>query len=471
MAYRTELFMKHKFDPTILRSYDIRGQIGATLNTNDAFAIGAGFGHHIKSSSEGRIAVGRDGRLSSPDLSAALIDGLKRAGCHVYDIGLGPTPMLYFADRHLNSDGAIQVTGSHNPPDYNGFKMVRNHQSYFGEDIQNLGKACALGLTLEGAGTSEQVSVFDDYIDRLRQNIDFGDFSVVWDAGNGAAGPAVDALVSGISGTHKTLFTDVDGRFPNHHPNPTDPNTLNFLKEQVQAASADCGIGFDGDGDRIGVIDKTGRQVSGDLLTAFLSLDILERQNGADILFDVKSSSTALDIVRRAGGKPHLWRTGHSHMKKRLKELGSPLAGEMSGHIFIADDFYGFDDALYVACRFLSRLVHMRQEENKSLTDFLDQLPPSFTTPECHIHCPDNEKFTVVEQLSQKVSAMMPAEQINLIDGVRVTTASGWCLIRASNTEPALVVRAQGENQAALDETIEFLSSQLKAAGISWDGP
>ena len=463
--------MKHKFDPTILRSYDIRGQIGATLNTNDAFAIGAGFGHHIKSSSEGRIAVGRDGRLSSPDLSAALIDGLKRAGCHVYDIGLGPTPMLYFADRHLNSDGAIQVTGSHNPPDYNGFKMVRNHQSYFGEDIQNLGKACALGLSLEGAGTSEQVSVFDDYIDRLRQNIDFGDFSVVWDAGNGAAGPAVDALVTGISGTHKTLFTDVDGRFPNHHPNPTDPKTLNFLKEQVQAASADCGIGFDGDGDRIGVIDKTGRQVSGDLLTAFLSLDILERQNGADILFDVKSSSTALDIVRRAGGKPHLWRTGHSHMKKRLKELESPLAGEMSGHIFIADDFYGFDDALYVACRFLSRLVHMRQEENKSLTDFLDQLPPSFTTPECHIHCPDNEKFTVVEQLSQKVSAMMPAEQINLIDGVRVTTASGWCLIRASNTEPALVVRAQGENQAALDETIEFLSSQLKAAGISWDGP
>ena len=228
--------MKHKFEPTILRSYDIRGQFGKTLHTDDAFAIGAGFGHHIKSSSEGRIAVGRDGRLSSPDLSAALIDGLKRAGCHVYDIGLGPTPMLYFADIHLNSDGAIQVTGSHNPPDYNGFKMVRNHQSYFGEDIQNLGKACALGLSLEGAGTSEQVSVFDNYIDRLRQNIDFGDFSVVWDAGNGAAGPAVDALVTGISGTHKTLFTDVDGRFPNHHPNPTDPKTLNFLNEQVHSA-------------------------------------------------------------------------------------------------------------------------------------------------------------------------------------------------------------------------------------------
>ena len=463
--------MKHKFDPTILRSYDIRGQFGKTLNTDDAFAIGAGFGDQIKKFSAGHIAVGRDGRLSSPVLAAALIDGLKRAGCHVYDIGIGPTPMLYFADRHLNCDGAIQVTGSHNPPDYNGFKIVRDHQSYFGEDIQNLGESCALGLPLVGAGTSEQVSVFESYIDRLRKNIDFGDFSVVWDAGNGAAGPAVDALVTGISGTHKTLFTDVDGRFPNHHPNPVDPDTLKLLNEQVHSAGAECGIGFDGDGDRIGVIDKTGRQVSGDLLTAFLSLDILDRHKGAEVLFDVKSSSTALDIVRQAGGKPHLWRTGHSHMKKRLKELGAPLAGEMSGHIFIADDFYGFDDALYVACRFLSRLAHMKQKENESLTDFLDRLPPSFTTPECHIHCPDNEKFTVVERLSQQISGVMPAEQINLIDGVRLTTASGWCLIRASNTEPALVARAQGENETALDEMIEFLRKQLRAAGISWDGP
>jgi phosphomannomutase len=463
--------MKHKFDSTILRSYDIRGQFGLTLKTDDAFAIGAGFGHQIKTTSAGRVAVGRDGRLSSPNLSAALIDGLKQAGCKVYDIGIGPTPMLYYADRHLNCDGAIQVTGSHNPPDYNGFKIIRDHQSYFGDDIQNLGKASALGLSLAGAGTSEQISVFDNYIDRLRQNIDFGDFSIVWDTGNGAAGPAVDALVTGISGTHKTLFTDVDGRFPNHHPNPVDPETLKFLKEQVQTANADCGIGFDGDGDRIGVIDKTGRQVSGDLLTAFLSLDILDRHNGADILFDVKSSSTALDIVRRAGGKPHLWRTGHSHMKKRLKELDAPLAGEMSGHIFIADDFYGFDDALYAACRFLSQLAHMKQNRNESLTDFLDQLPPSFTTPECHIHCLDGEKFTVVKRLSQQINAVMPAEQINLIDGVRLTTASGWCLIRASNTEPALVARAEGENEAALNEMIQFLRNQLKAAGISWDGP
>ena len=471
MADKEVLFMKHEFDPTILRSYDIRGQFGTTLNTDDAFSIGAGFGLQIKTSSAGRVAVGRDGRLSSPELSAALIDGLRQAGCHVYDIGIGPTPMLYFADRHLNCDGAIQVTGSHNPPDYNGFKMVRNHQSYFGEDIQNLGEACALGLSMPGAGMSEQVFVFDNYINRLRQNISFGDFTVVWDAGNGAAGPAIDALVTSISGTHKTLFTDVDGRFPNHHPNPVDPDTLKFLKEQVQSAGADCGIGFDGDGDRIGVIDKTGRQVSGDLLTAFLSLDVLERHTGADILFDVKSSSTALDVVRRAGGKPHLWRTGHSHMKKRLKELGAPLAGEMSGHIFIADDFYGFDDALYVACRFLSRLSHLKQRANEGLADFLDQLPPSFTTPEYHIHCPDSEKFTVVERLSQQLSTTMPAEQINLIDGIRLTTASGWCLIRASNTEPALVARAEGKNQSALDDMTDFLRNQLKGAGISWNGP
>ena len=471
MAGRTDAFMKHKFDPTILRSYDIRGQFDITLNTEDAFAIGAGFGLQIKTTSPGRIAVGRDGRLSSPELSAALIEGLEQAGCLIYDIGIGPTPMLYFADRYLNCDGAIQVTGSHNPPDYNGFKIVRNHQSYFGDDIQNLGKACADGLSLTGSGSTEQTSVFNNYINRLRQNLIFGDFSVVWDTGNGAAGPAVDALVAGISGTHKTLFTDVDGRFPNHHPNPADPDTLRVLNEQVHAENAECGIGFDGDGDRIGIVDKTGRQVSGDLITAFLSLDILDRHKGADILFDVKSSSTALDIVRHAGGKPHLWRTGHSHMKKRLKELGAPLAGEMSGHIFIADDFYGFDDALYVACRFLSRLAHMKQNRNESLTDFLDQLPPSFTTPECHIFCSDNEKFAVVERLSQQVGAMMPTEQINLIDGLRLTTDSGWCLIRASNTEPALVARAEGVDQAALDEMVAFLSKQLEAAGISWDGP
>ena len=463
--------MKHHFHPTILRSYDIRGQVGKTLSTDDAFAIGAGFGQQIKSTSKGRIAVGRDGRLSSPDLSAALIDGLCRAGCHVFDIGVGPTPMLYFADRHLGCDGAIQVTGSHNPPDYNGFKTVRAHQSYFGSDIQELGEACAAGLSLGQTGSAEPISVFDAYVDRLRQNIDFGAFTVVWDAGNGAAGPAVEALVKPISGNHKTLFTDIDGQFPNHHPNPVDPSTLKFLTEQVHAATADCGIGFDGDGDRIGVIDRNGRQVSGDLLTAFISLDILDRHKGADILFDVKSSSTALDLVRRAGGTPHLWRTGHSHMKQRLKELGAPLAGEMSGHIFIADDFYGFDDALYVACRFLSRLSYMAQNTNETLSDFLDQLPPSFTTAECHISCPDEEKFAAVERLSQQISAVMPADQINLIDGVRLTTDQGWCLIRASNTEPALVARAEGKNEAALDEMICVLRTHLADAGISWDGP
>ena len=463
--------MNHQFDPTILRSYDIRGQVGTTLSTDDAFAIGAGFGQQIRATSKGRVAVGRDGRLSSPELSAALIDGLCQAGCHVFDIGVGPTPMLYFADRHLGCDGAIQVTGSHNPPDYNGFKMVRAHQSYFGDDIQMLGHACAAGLTLGSAGTVEQISVFDSYIDRLRQNIDFGDFTVVWDAGNGAAGPAVEALVQPISGHHKTLFTDIDGHFPNHHPNPVDPSTLKLLRKQVSAANAECGIGFDGDGDRIGVIDNQGRQISGDILTAFLSLDILSRRKGADILFDVKSSSVALDLVRRAGGKPHLWRTGHSHMKQRLKELNAPLAGEMSGHIFIADDFFGFDDGLYVACRFLSRLSAMARTRSERLTDFLDQLPPSFTTPECHISCPDDEKFAAVDRLSQQISATVPAEQLNLIDGVRLTTDSGWCLVRASNTEPALVVRAEGVDEAALDQMVAFVRTHLADVGVSWDGP
>lgn len=463
--------MKHHFHPTILRSYDIRGQVGTTLSVDDAYAVGAGFGQQIKSSSAGRIAVGRDGRLSSPELAAATIDGLKQAGCHVYDIGISPTPMLYFADRHLDCDGAIQVTGSHNPPDYNGFKLVRSHQSFFGEDIQVLGQACATGLCLAGKGSVEEISVFEDYIDRLRQNIDFGTFSVVWDAGNGATGPAVEALIKPLPGSHKTLFTDIDGRFPNHHPNPVDPATLKFLKEQVQTAKADCGIGFDGDGDRIGVIDKKGRPLNGDLLTAFLALDILERHKGADIIFDVKSSSVALDLVRQAGGTPHLWRTGHSHMKKRLKELGAPLAGEMSGHVFIADDYYGFDDGLYTACRFLSRLSAMAQRTGEGLADFIDQLPPSFATPECHISCPDEEKFAVIGKLSRQINERFPADQVNLIDGVRITTPSGWGLIRASNTEPVLVVRAESRDKDTLEHKIAFLRILLNDVGVSWNGP
>ena len=475
MASHKTVDTAHSFEPTILRSYDIRGQVGKTLFEKDAFFIGAGLGQLIRENlgrtKLAKIAVGRDGRLTSPVLAAALIDGLVFAGCKVFDIGVGPTPMLYFADRYLECHGAIQVTGSHNPPDHNGFKMVCDHQSFFGEDIQKLGTLCASGLTGHDGGTQEKISVFDAYIERIMKGADFGDANIIWDAGNGAAGPATDAIIARATGQHKGLFTDIDGHFPNHHPNPVDPKTLAMLRDEVLEAGADCGIGFDGDGDRIGVVDAKGRHIAGDVLTAYLGLDILKKHPDSDIIFDVKSSLTAMAIITEAGGKAHLWKTGHSHMKAKLREMQAPLAGEMSGHIFIADDYFGFDDALFVAVRLITSMTRRKMETGKTLTDFIDALPAIFATPECHIDCPDDQKFGVIKTLAHEFSNELPAKQINLTDGVRITTEAGWCLIRASNTEGALVVRAEGQDAESLASFVTLIKTQLAKAGIVWEGP
>ena len=475
MASHKSVDTAHLFEPTILRSYDIRGQVGKTLFEKDAFFIGAGLGQLIRENlgrtKLAKIAVGRDGRLTSPVLAAALIDGLVFAGCKVFDIGVGPTPMLYFADRYLECHGAIQVTGSHNPPDHNGFKMVCDHQSFFGEDIQKLGTLCASGLTGHDGGTQEKMSVFDAYIERIVKGADFGDANIIWDAGNGAAGPATDAIIARATGQHKGLFTDIDGHFPNHHPNPVDPKTLAMLRDEVLEAGADCGIGFDGDGDRIGVVDAKGRHIAGDVLTAYLGLDILKKHPNSDIIFDVKSSLTAMAIITEAGGKAHLWKTGHSHMKAKLREMQAPLAGEMSGHIFIADDYFGFDDALFVAVRLITSMTRRKMETGKTLTDFIDALPAIFATPECHIDCPDDQKFGVIKTLAHEFSNELPAKQINLTDGVRITTEAGWCLIRASNTEGALVVRAEGQDAESLASFVTLIKTQLAKAGIVWEGP
>ena len=468
----------HNFDPTILRAYDIRGQVGSTLSANDAFAIGNIFASFLpKKGAVPRIAVGRDGRLTSPELADALCNGLVAAGCHVIDIGVGPTPMLYFADRILSCDGAIQVTGSHNPPDYNGFKIVLGHHSFFGDKIAELGVRAAAGLIKADGGHREEKSVFDAYIARLVKQADFGTLSIIWDAGNGAAGPATEAMLAALSdkggaqGTHKALYCDIDGHFPNHHPNPVDPETLESLREQVGAMGADCGIGFDGDGDRIGLVDSKGRQIAGDILTAFLATDILTRNPGADIIFDVKSSALAMQIVRDAGGTPHLWKTGHSHMKQKLHETGAPLAGEMSGHIFIADGDYGFDDALYVASRLVTQISKRTEETGMSITDFMDSLPETFTTPECRIDCPDTEKFGVMARLSEAVSNDHAPDSVNVTDGVRVTTSKGWWLIRASNTEAALVARAEGTDAVICDRFVSDIIHYLDNAGLKWAGP
>ena len=410
------------------------------------------------------IAVGRDGRLSSPALAAALIDGLVTAGGKVLDIGCGPTPMLYFAGVTLQCDGAIQVTGSHNPPTHNGFKMVMNGRSFFGEDIQQLGAISAAGVMPVDGGSVTQTEIFDlmwpACCNRLMQVI------YRW-CGIAAMVPQVrqpQRLPKKLSGKHQVLFADIDGHFPNHHPNPVDPATLDILRRAVAESWSGNWYRFDGDGDRIGVIDAKGRQVPGDFLTAYLAQDIIKRQPDAPVILDVKSSDMALDLIKNAGGDPQIWKTGHSHMKKRMAEINAPIAGEMSGHIFIADDFYGFDDALYVATRVISQMVRTGQ----SITDFVDGLPDQHATPELHIACSDTEKFPLMERLSAFAKSHYDHKDLTLIDGVRVRTMDGWWLVRASNTEAALVVRAEGNSVEALDRLVKNIETALGAAGLNW---
>ena len=464
--------MQHHFHPTILRSYDIRGIVGETLHEADAHAIGFGLGAIVREKGGRRVAVCRDGRLSSPQLAAALKDGLIAAGMSVFDIGAGPTPLLYFADRHLACDAAIQVTGSHNPPTHNGFKMVLGHAPFFGEEIQHLGGMMAAGVDGAAGGMAENIDLNAAYLDAISaaagEITGLDSETVIWDCGNGATGPLTEALTATLAGRHKVLFAEVDGTFPNHHPDPVDPETLDLLRAAVAGDHALMGIGFDGDGDRIGIIDSTGRQVPGDLLTAYLARGAIARNAGAAVIFDVKSSLAALDAVSRAGGIPSLWKTGHSHMKTRLKQTGAPLGGEMSGHIFIAEDYFGFDDALYAALAILRETAR----SGETLTGFLDNLPPVYATPELRIPCPDEIKFDLVRQVIADVADTPDGDQQDItdIDGVRVTGDLGWWLIRASNTGAELVARAEGRDEAGRDELRNRIRMRLAAAGLDWQG-
>jgi len=464
--------MRHDFHPTILRSYDIRGIVGTTLSAEDARAIGLGFARFVAETGGSRVAVGRDGRLSSPELADALIHGLVDGGMTVLDIGPGPTPMLYFADQHHQTDGAIQVTGSHNPPTHNGFKMVLGHKPFFGDDITALGQRLAAGVETQTGGSVERIEITDIYVramlEKAGQNLDMlASETFIWDCGNGATGPIVTSLVQHLPGKHQVLFPEVDGTFPNHHPDPVDPETLGMLRTAVAENNAMMGIGFDGDGDRIGLIDARGRQVPGDLLTAYLARGVIARNPGRDIIFDVKSSLAALDAVARAGGKPGLWKTGHSHMKMKLKETGAPLAGEMSGHLFIADNYFGFDDALFAALSILNEYTRCKE----SITSFLDALPPVFATPELRIPCADEQKFDVVRRVIGDVTENPDKDQTGIadMDGIRVSGELGWWLIRASNTGAELVARAEGRDESSRDQLKERIRSRLSKAGLEWD--
>ena len=352
--------MTHRFHPTLLREYDLRGIIGETLTEADATAIGRSFGTRVRRANPGKactVAVGYDGRHSSPGLGAALIAGLNASGCDALNIGLGPTPMLYYAVHELNADGGVMITGSHNPPEYNGFKLMLGHGPFYGADIADLGVLAARGDWELGDGRVSEVDIVDRYVDRLLQNFDGTPMTVAWDTGNGAAGPVIEKLVARLPGKHFTLFTDVDGDFPNHHPDPTEEHNLVDLKAAVAAHGCDLGLAFDGDGDRLGAVDGQGRVIYGDQLLGILAEPVLQALPGATIIADVKSSGALFARIAALGGKPLMWKTGHSLVKAKMLETGAPLAGEMSGHLFFAHDWYGFDDGIYAAVRLLRAIT------------------------------------------------------------------------------------------------------------------
>jgi phosphomannomutase len=455
----------HRFDPTILREYDIRGVVGETLHEADARAIGRGFATIVAESGGRSIAVGYDGRLSSPVLEAAVVEGIVETGLDVVRVGRGPTPMLYYATVTQPVDAGLQVTGSHNPPTHNGFKMMLGKASFYGEQIRRLGRIAAEGAWRSGRGTSADRSVFDAYVARIARDYDgTKPLKVVWDAGNGAAGEALTALVRQLPGEHILINEVIDGNFPAHHPDPTEPHNLVQLQDEVAKTGADLGIAFDGDGDRIGVIDGQGRILWGDQLLVILARDVLREIPGATIIADVKASQVLFDQIAAMGGKPLMWRTGHSLIKTKMAELGSPLAGEMSGHIFFADKWYGFDDALYAAVRLLGILGRTDQ----SIDAIRDSLPAVINTPELRFPCAEDRKFAVVREVAARLER--EGAKVSDVDGVRVTTGDGWWLLRASNTQDVLVARAEASTEAGLGRLASILAGQLAASGIAAPG-
>src|SRR6478672_373492 len=452
----------HKFDPTILREYDIRGVVGKTLHPADAGVIGRTFGTLVRRNGGKRVALGYDGRLSSPGLAAACIEGLRSAGIDVVSIGLVSTPMLYFAVYHLEADGGIMITGSHNPPDFNGFKMMMGKKSFFGADIQTLGAMAGKGDWESGQGELSEKDLLADYAARLLRDVKPGrKLKVAWDTGNGAVGVSIRAVVDKLPGTHFILNEKVDGTFPAHHPDPTVPENLKELQAKVKKEGCDLGIAFDGDGDRIGAIDGKGRILWGDQLLILWARDVLKSHPGATIIGDVKASQALFDEIQRAGGVPLMWKTGHSVIKTKMAELKAPLAGEMSGHVFFADTFYGFDDALYCGLRLLN-IVAASQE---SLAEMRDKLPQLVNTPELRFDCPEERKFKIVDEVKARLK--QAGAKVNDIDGVRVNTPDGWWLLRASNTQAVLVARCESANEAGLDRLMADLKAALSASGVT----
>lgn len=455
--------MAHAFSPAILREYDIRGTVGRNLSVADAVAVGRSFATRVRAAGGTRVAVGRDGRLSSPQLEAGLVQGLTASGVDVARIGIGPTPMLYYAEATLAVDAGVHVTGSHNPADDNGFKMVLGNRAFYGADVLDLARIAAAGDWSEGAGAVTQVDVLDAYVSRLLQGYAGGSFRIGWDCGNGAAGPAVERLTAQLPGEHHLLHTTIDGRFPHHHPDPTEEANLADLKTLVREEDLDFGIAFDGDGDRIGAVDGEGRVLWGDQLLSLLMVPVLAELRGATVVADVKSSQFVFDRIAELGGRPVMGATGHSLMKEAMIAHAAPIAGELSGHIFFGHDWYGFDDALYAAVQ-LIRAVHL---SGRSLTQLRSAMPPLVNTPDLRFAVDPSRKFAVIDEVRARLEAR--GANVTAIDGVRVATPRGWWLLRASNTQDVLTARAEAGSEADLAALLAEIDAELAISGIARD--
>ena len=446
--------------PTIFREYDIRGVAETELLSGDIVDLGRGLGTLLQRKSGRLINLGRDCRLSSTRLRDALLEGLMDSGCEVTDIGVVPTPLLYYSAVHTQADGAVMITGSHNPAEFNGFKTVCGPNTLHGETIQEVLRVILERDFLSGHGSRRDMDVIDAYLGQVAPQFDFTRRTrVVFDAGNGTAGPVVHRLLQRLNVEAIELFFDMDGRFPNHHPDPTVPQNLRHLQDAVKAHKADLGIAFDGDSDRIGAVDENGEVIYGDMLLLIFGREILTRKPGATFIGEVKCSQVMYAELKRLGGNPIMYKTGHSLIKGKMKQEHAELAGEMSGHMFFADRYFGYDDAIYAACR----LMEIVSKSGNPLSAQLAGLPKMVSTPEIRVDCPDEAKFEVVDRVAAQFKK---SHQVIDVDGVRVLFEHGWGLLRASNTQPVLVMRfeaSEGQFLAAYRKEIEDALEMAKA--------
>jgi phosphomannomutase len=455
----------YRFNPGILREYDIRGIIGETLKEEDCYFVGRSFGTVVRRRGGRKVVVGFDGRPSSPGFAQEVIRGLNDCGLDVENVGLGPTPMVYFALKSRGLDASIMITGSHSPSAYNGIKMALKDGPFYGSAVQDLGRLAAAGDFESGAGKTVLVDVQDAYVDRMVQDYKGPkNLTIAWDNGNGAAGEIVRRLTKKLPGKHILLFDQIDGTFPNHHPDPTVAKNLVDLQKAVREHKCDIGIGFDGDADRIGAVDENGDILWADIIMAVYAAEVLKSHPGAPIIGDVKCSRVLFDEIKRLGGKPIMWTTGHAPIKAKVLETKSPLAGELAGHICFSDHYYGFDDAPYCAVRLLNILSHA----GKPMSALVSHLPKMYFTPEVRFHVPAERKFDIAPEIKARLRAAAAKDvDINDIDGVRVTSPDGWWLIRPSNTEELLTIRAEGFTPEGLERLKAQIVDQMKLSGIA----